>query len=202
MIHASFILYNYYFHNDTHCSSYYLLSGERFENRLKLQSRNLFQEENPVFDFFGSAAITGIVLLQNGDTIVLWNPATHEFKVSPPSPAQSVPPYRAASNDVCGFGYTYIKDDFKIIRNIRFERISDRELRLLNVRKEDVPRDEISYDPVWEIYSLKCNSWRKLDMNMPCWSPCAVYESLWIDGICHWWADSENCDEHLLVSFN
>lgn len=45
------------------------------------------------------------------------------------------------------------------------------------------------------------NSWMKLDMKMP-WNIGALYELLCIDGICHWYANSKNCDEHLLVSFN
>jgi len=31
----------------------------------------------------------------------------------------------------------------------------------------DAQSEKISYDDVWEIYSLRCNTWEKLDVNMP-----------------------------------
>jgi hypothetical protein len=78
-------------------------------------------------------------------------------------PLKYIPPYRVASIFIQGFGYDHIKNDFKIIRCIHFTRMSEDDLELANVRREDLPWNEISYEPVWEIYSLRCNSWRKLD---------------------------------------
>jgi hypothetical protein len=44
--------------------------------------------------------------------------------------------------------------------------MSEVNLELINVRREDVPWNEISYEIVWEIYSLRSNYWRKLDVDM------------------------------------
>jgi hypothetical protein len=68
---------------------------------------------------------------------------------------------RVASIFIQGFGYDHIKNDFKIIRCIHFTHMSEDDLELANVQREDVPWNEISYEPVWEIYSLRCNPWRK-----------------------------------------
>ncbi|CAJ2654295.1 unnamed protein product [Trifolium pratense] len=173
--------------------SYYLLSGEKYENRLKLQCPYIFQlEKYPDFTFNGSAAIAGIILLNHEDTFVLWNPATHEFKIIPQSPAESVPPYLEPLIFIHGFGYDHIKDDFKFIRYIAFSQISEDHLEL----PEDVSWNE---EPVWEIYSLRSNSWRKLDVHMPVhWR----FRTLYMDGMCHWWSRNGNYDEHFFVSFN
>jgi len=190
-----------------HCS-FYSLFGEKYENQVKLDFPNPFQEENPFFDFYtchfyGCDTITGTLCLTQGKPLVLWNPATQEFKVIPHSPIESVPPYRELTMmDIHGFGYDHIKEDLKIIRYMQFTPISSGHLERLDVRYEDVSWNEISYEPEWEIYSLRCNSWRKLDVNMPkrCFS--GSCEPLYIDGMSHWWSESENCDEHFLVSFD
>jgi molecular chaperone HtpG len=69
----------------------YSLSGDRFENKVKLNWPNPFLEENTNFNlrYFGSA--NGILCLgYNGfynyrdRRIVLWNPTIEKFKVVPP----------------------------------------------------------------------------------------------------------------------
>lgn len=62
--------------------------------------------------------------------------------------------------------------------------------------------EDRSYDPLWEIYSLKTNSWKKLDFDM---RNCYYYDVLramgvYTDGLFHWWAKSEtkNIGENLL----
>lgn len=163
--------------------SFYSLSGARHENRVKLDFPNQYQEENPFIDFYGCDTITGTIFLTQGNTLVLWNPATHEFKTIPPSPVESLPPYREVSIGLHGFGYDHIKEDFKIIRYIQFTSISSGRLERLHVRYEDVSWNEISYQPEWEIYSLRCNSWKKLDVNMPKRCNIGQFEPLYIDGM-------------------
>jgi len=113
-----------------HCSSY-LLSGDRYENQVKLDFPYPIQEENSFFDFntcyyCGCDPVTGTICLIQGYSLVLWNPTTNEYKVIPPSSLESVPPYpELASNDIHGFCYDYIIDDFKIIRYMKFTTISD-----------------------------------------------------------------------------
>jgi len=53
---------------------------------------------------------------------------------------------------------------------------------------EDVSWEYISRDSFWELYSLKSNSWRKLDINVSFTVRGNVAgERLYLDGICHWW---------------
>ena len=182
--------------------SLYSLSGERYENRVKLDVPNPFQEEKPYFDFLDSNVINGVICLKRGKRLVLWNPTTHEFNVIPQSPIESMPPYRLIDFYYHGFGFDHVREDIKIIRRALFSRIDGYVLRHLGVQRKDVSRNEISYEPLWEIYSQRYNSWRILDVNMPvCLTDCSN-QRLYMDGICYWWSESENYDEHFLVSFN
>ncbi|KAG4989785.1 hypothetical protein JHK82_032094 [Glycine max] len=81
--------------------------------------------------------------------VVLWNPATGEFKVIPPSPIESIL------------------------------------LPLMGI---------------WDIYSLRSNSWRKLDVNMP-WCHMDI-DRLYLDGMCHWLGGTNNTSDAYLVSFD
>lgn len=70
----------------------------RFENTVKHDFPNPFEEELSYFCIFDSGSITGILCLYktNGPDVeraVLWNPATDAFKVIPQSPLEFVPPY-------------------------------------------------------------------------------------------------------------
>jgi hypothetical protein len=69
-----------------------------------------FLPNHPDSTFNGFVAITRIVLLNQADTLALWN--THEIKVIPHNPTQSVPPYRVISIFIQWFGYDHIKYDF------------------------------------------------------------------------------------------
>jgi molecular chaperone HtpG len=109
---------------------------------------------------------------------VFWNPTIDEFKVIPSSPF--VPKPIVVSN---GFGYDHVGDDYKVIRWLS--------------------ADEY-VDPIWEIYSLRSNSWRKLDIEMPYGY---LKEQLYVDGVCHWLTicnddNSAHQNESRLVSFD
>ncbi|KAK2380238.1 hypothetical protein QL285_067953 [Trifolium repens] len=176
-------------HNNKMYSSLHSLSGKRFENREKLINLPTpFHEEDPRFYILGCGHAIGILCLYLKNTIVLWNPTTYESHVVPPSSIET-PNHLYARFLVClnGFGYDHVRDDYKIIRYIDFHPV-----------------------PLWEIYSLRCNSWKKLDVNMP---PCPWHaeqgERLYLDGICHWWSEtwSVNQDDryphdHYLVSYD
>lgn len=184
--------------------SLHSLSGERFENRVKLDFPNPFQEDDPEFNVLDSGGNTGILCLQQHSKIVLWNPTTNEFKVIPPSSAESVPPYQDVSFGIYGSGYDHVHDDYKIIRHVSFYEITDQNRLPSDVQWEDVWPSEISYEPLWEIYSLRCNSWRKIDVDIPrcCWGGVSHEGLLYKDGICHWCSSCENNAEHYLVSFD
>jgi len=138
----------------------YSLPGERFENKVKLNWPNPYDEQ---FEFIvhSSASVNGILCIQavlrpnipcieELRRVVLWNPSTGEFKVTPTSPFACESPY-------CR--------------------------------------------PLWEIYCLKSNSWRKLDRYMP-----SKYDDLGVqvytDGVCHWQRQSKTCGNVYLVSFD
>ncbi|GAU38946.1 hypothetical protein TSUD_363850 [Trifolium subterraneum] len=104
------ILLHQIVYNDAKTQVYFSLHslfGERFENRLKLDFPNPFQQEDPGFNILRSGSITGILCLFQHNEVVLWNPTTDEFKVIPPSSAESVPPHWDATTLFYGFGYDH-----------------------------------------------------------------------------------------------
>ena len=68
---------------------------------------------------------------------------------------------------------------------------------------EDVCGD---YAPFWEVYSLVCNSWRKVDLVLPacCWEGGNCNNNLlYLVGMCHWLSNSCGDDnEEYVVSFD
>lgn len=209
---TSIILHQIVWNHDRTYVSFTLdsLSGERFENKVKLDFPNPFQQEDPGFCVLVSGSINGILCLYDSDdAIVLWNPATEEFKVIPPSPVESLPPYQDIIKFIHGFGYDPFSDDYKIIRNVGFVPITDDDddddaLPLPpDVQWEDVCGD---YVPFWEVYSLVCNSWRKVDLVLPacCWEGGNCNNNLlYLVGMCHWLSNSCGDDnEEYVVSFD
>lgn len=216
----------------------YSFSGKRFENIVKLDWPDPFPEGDHGFNIWGSGCSNGILLLvcRSQENIVLWNLATKEFKVIPQSPLDSVPYWEAVS-DAHRFGYDPIRDDYKVIRHIRFFPTTNRDsdgmlweevvdgnrfgyefiradykvIRRVQFTSRNncyldmipwgyvVEKEFVSYDSLWEIYSLRSNSWKKLDIDMP-----LSYDDqeVYIDGMCHWWGKSEAHNETCLVSFD
>ncbi|XP_004499817.1 F-box/kelch-repeat protein At3g06240-like [Cicer arietinum] len=148
----------------------------------------------------GFNSVNGIICLCRQNSlnlqIVLWNPTTAEFFVIPPSLEKCVPCYQCPYLDFLGFGYDYIRDDYKVIQYIRFLPITNGE--------EDVSLKERSIDYELKIYSVNSNSWRILDIDVP-YLP--NDEFVWgvevhINGMCHWWGETYSYLEECLVSFD
>jgi len=189
-------------HEYRYHGAFYLLPNERFEDRIRLDLPPPFQVDDSNIYVLSSVSVNGILCLgqdrKRGRVYsfraVLWNPATAEFRVIPPSPDEFAPPYRNPVFYFHGFGYDRVREDYKVIRYISFFHLSDEE--------EDVPFEDRSYDPLLEIYSLRSNSWRILHVNMPdCYfeKPLGVY----MDGVCHWWGKTDSLNvEGCLVSFD
>jgi len=197
----------------------YSLSGERFENKVKLDRLNPFTN-NAYFPIFGFGSVNGMFCLHeccSDDKHVLWNPATNEFNVIPRSPVEfieSTIPEIAKDlvsvgvvSYLQGFGYDSVTDDYKLIRYVCF--VGDiHDAQLADVLEEFVLRD-VSLDSVWEVYSLRSNSWRKLDVDMPYSLECKEGTQVYMDGVCHWLCedDYESSEKHnspsgpCLVSF-
>jgi molecular chaperone HtpG len=151
-----------------------------------------------------STSVNGILCMEGTTTgrtidkrVVFWNPATHEFKVAPPTPFASESLHWHPLIDFYGFGYDQVRDDYKVIRRIKFYKDDW-------VRSYDEPPDTL-----WEIYCLKSNNWRRLDLNMPTQYCANVGVQVYTDGVCHWWGDYDpeseseiNDDDNYLVSFD
>ncbi|GAU28336.1 hypothetical protein TSUD_256640 [Trifolium subterraneum] len=179
-IHQTFCPFDGYYDDQTF--ELYCVSGERFENRVKLDWPNVKldpidrskEKYDSGFNIIGSGSVHGILCLHcaSHKNVILWNPSTNQFKVIP---------HKEDIVDPREFGYDRHRDDYKVIcqRDIDIEEIDG---------DHDVQDEEdISFNPyitVWEIYSLRSNSWRKLDIDMD-----HVYymsdERLYIDGLSH-----------------
>ncbi|XP_059642663.1 F-box/kelch-repeat protein At3g23880-like [Cornus florida] len=124
---------------------------------------------------FGDPALhgscDGIVCLYGlkPGSIALWNPAIRQFKILPVSHIP-LPPNSRVVNASVGLGFDSTSNDYKVVQ---------------------VFRCHINYDPTFqvEIYSLKTDCWRKLDVIVPakithnCWSLACTNNRI----IC-WWA--------------
>jgi F-box interacting protein len=186
---------------------FYWLSDDRFENWVKLDWPPQFQENDIDIFIVGSVSINGILCLKQGfqytRQLVLWNPTTTESKVIPTSPVENIRPNRTPWFFLHGFGYDHFSDDYKVVQMIDY--FPDNDPNDAPNDGEDLIWEDRSYDPLWEIYSLKSNSWKKLDIDM---RNCYYYTSLrgiglYTDGLFHWWAKSESKNiEECLLSFD
>jgi molecular chaperone HtpG len=165
----------------------FCIFGDKFENKVQLDwprsdsIKHLVTKYYSGFNILSSGSVNGIlcllcVMLQN---VIMWNPSTKEVKVIPPSPIP-IDGRGYRSFNIHGFGYDPVKDDYKLLRHVQ------------NVE---------SYKRFWEIYSLRSNSWRKLDVDMP--NECrARIVQLYMDGLSHWMCKSETHNENYLLSFD
>ncbi|XP_058758790.1 putative F-box protein At3g16210 [Vicia villosa] len=179
-----------------HCE-FYWVSNDKFENWVKLDWPSQFQNDDCNIYIVGSVSINGILCLKQRlktRQLVLWNPITGEAKVIPPSPVENNPsdnpsPWRFLH----GFGYDHVSDDYKVVQMIDYN---------VRYRYGDLIRRDRLYDPLWEIYNLKTNSWKKLDFDMGDCNDFSISGSIgvYMDGLYHWWAKSEskNIEEYLL----
>jgi F-box interacting protein len=141
----------------------------------------------------GAASINGILCLNQrcARRLVLWNPTNGEFKIIPYDHSEYLPPNRQPLCDLNGFGYDHVTNDYKVIQFV------DSYLGALDEDEENeefIPEDRSSYETFWMIYSLRSNSWRKLDLNIPN----RYYYSqnrlvgAYTNGVCHWWARTDD----------
>jgi len=176
------------FHEETF--ELYSDSGERFENMVKLDWPSIKFDpmywDNPEYDsgfnILGSCSVHGTLCLlcARQKNIILWNPTTREFKLLPPSPFDYGPNW-AVVVDHHGFGYDCVNGDYKVMCH-------------------GIVIGEINYSPyMWEIYSLRSNSWRKLDVNME-YKP--IGDQVCIDGFSHCLCKSATHNEAYLLSFD
>ncbi|MCH80676.1 F-box protein [Trifolium medium] len=173
--------------------NWYLFSGDRFENKLKLN----FPSPSPFNIGWGNgvaligvlgSAVNGMLCVYNcnnrNDDIncVLWNLPTEEIKLVPHSNSHME---FTAYSILHGFGYDLVRDDYKVIQCVDY-----------------IFADDLH--PFWEVYSLKSNSWRKLGFHMPICNESryrSTNRDVYMNGMCHWLGETidETC---VVVSFN
>jgi molecular chaperone HtpG len=138
----------------------------------------------------GSISINGFVCLSGDERkAVLWNPTTNEFIVIPSSPVEALP-YRKFEAFIHGFGYDHVRDDYKVIRYVEFDSLSFYDVMFRGLLEQEATWKDVPMEPLWEIYSLRNNSWKKLDVDVSMvMSPETREETVrfYTDGMCHWW---------------
>ncbi|CAJ2674729.1 unnamed protein product [Trifolium pratense] len=184
-------------------SSLYLFSSENFDNKVKLDWPPPIEEDDRGINILGSGINGVLCLYVNGinSKLVVWNPAIQEFKVISPNPAVFVPPYVRVASQHHGFGYDCVRNDYKVVRYVEFFT----SLCYFLDARINMSASKVLLDPIWEIYSLKSNSWKKLDLDRKkiYQSPVGVVEQVYLNGVCHWLGKSEtDIDNLYLVSFD
>ncbi|KAH0784851.1 hypothetical protein KY290_004449 [Solanum tuberosum] len=123
----------------------------------------------------------GLVALTDFDAIVLFNPATRNYRALPPSPFKCKVRFHRSMNGGLGFGYDWIANDYKF------------------VKISEIFRDPPQWHPnedrekTVEIYDLNIGSWRVFNYDTEefpgvHWFPC--FEILY-KGAYHWCAYAE-----------
>ncbi|XP_003614798.2 F-box/kelch-repeat protein At3g06240 [Medicago truncatula] len=189
-----------YPHDDTF--ELYSVSGSSFENKVKLDWPNIKLKPGYYragvkyergFRLLGSGSVHGtlyMVCAHNGN-FILWNPSTKESKLIPPSPFDSEPNWRFCVIHR-GFGYDSVRDDYKVICYGKVSR------NCYGVFTEEANCG--SY--LWEIYSVRRNCWRKLDVDMHNKHDSCNHQQLYVDGLSHWMCFGETCQERYMLSFD
>jgi len=159
--------------------NFYLLSGDNFENKVKMNLPPPFHIQYNGVDliFILGSAINGTLCIYNcanPEKVMLWNPATEEIKVIPPSLGEFSREFTIDIN-LHGFGYDHISDDYKVIQRVRYTPVND----------SKSPCDDLTPKPFWEIYSLKSNSRKKLNFDMPI-RYMHLDNEVFLNGVCHW----------------
>ncbi|RHN56418.1 putative F-box domain-containing protein [Medicago truncatula] len=179
----------------------YSVSGSRFENKVKLDWPNIKiapaylgqARYDSGFRLLDSGSVHGTLYLvcAPNRNFILWNPSTKESKLIPPSPFDSGPNWYLFV-DHRGFGYDSIRDDYKVICH---GKVSKRNYY------GEVNKEVDSY--LWEIYSVRRNCWRKLDVGVHNKHKSCEREQLYIDGLSHWMCYGETrYYERYMLSFD
>ncbi|XP_057452332.1 F-box/kelch-repeat protein At2g43270-like [Lotus japonicus] len=210
MFRANFLSKHHSYYDDTslvlldYRREPHLLLGDKFENKVKLDWPYLFST------VIVGCGMHGIFCLDLGGQCELWNPATKELRIIPPSPLVesqrdqiTSSPFVESQRDqitsatAFGFGYDNLNDDFKVIRLLRF-------FPYLTFSEQDNKPMIQEPLPCLEIYSLRSNSWRKLDIDRFLDPLPDTGGVSYLNGMCHWLATGyENHHKtQYLVSFN
>ena len=188
---ACLILNQYLYSDDSW--NFYFLSGDKFQNRVRFNLPPPFNFNNlqrTIIHILGSS-VNGILCICGIDhygakNTILWNPEIDQVKVIP-SGIVELPPKVRSEIKLHGFGYDHVRSDYKVIRHVDM------------ITFNNNPWDVVKHEPSWEIYSLKSDSWRKTDFDMPA-RLLAADSDAYLNGICHWCAEANSNVN--LVSFD
>ncbi|CAI8610083.1 unnamed protein product [Vicia faba] len=164
---------------------FYSVSGDRLENRVKLRwpcyNSIDFLHARYDYDIIGSGSVNGILCLRRAFAFycyvkffILWNPSTEEYKIVQPSFLDDT-----SSVSYSGFGNDSSRNDYKVLCLI----------------------EEVQGTFTWEIYSLRTDSWRVLDLPLHHISKNCC-QQLYMDGLSHWMCESVTHKETYLLSFD
>jgi molecular chaperone HtpG len=169
------------------------LSGDKFEKEVKLDPPTPFhiQEQIGRLRILGSSVNGTLCIYDISDhkRVLLWNPATDKVYVIPPN--HLLPHGFCYHFCLHGFGYDHVRDDYKVIRHVDYN--------VGTWYTGDISITPLTPDPFWEIYSLRSNSWRKLDIQIRSDGYPGGTE-VYLNGVCHWLGEIE--DEIFVMSFN
>jgi len=168
----------------------YLLSGERFENKVQMKWPHPFDQNCGYYPCILSSSINGTLCIYDANyksTIVLWNPATEDLKIIPENKAR-IYEYETHFN-IHGFGYDRVRDDYKVLQYVVY--IGD-------------DWDQVAPPgPYWDIYSLRSNRWKKLYVDMRQCYMTSEGSMVYLNGVCHWWGKTYSQPiETFVVSFD
>ncbi|CAL0312963.1 unnamed protein product [Lupinus luteus] len=182
---------------DTYKDNLFMLYGERFENKVKFDWPPPFQGNDIGCIYKLGSIINDTICVypriscgtQFDQKVILWNLSSNELKGIRYGYVPC-PPGIHFMIALHGFGYDKFTNDYKLIRRIDY--LQDNSF--WNDVRVDPPM------PSWELYSLKSNSWKKLDVEIPYDES---YDHVYLNGMCHWWGcTTYNEEESVLVSFN
>ncbi|CAI8601560.1 unnamed protein product [Vicia faba] len=182
--YQTFLLINQ-FHLPDLPTCFYLHEFHLLNNKLKFNLPSPFPHSGGYISILTSTSVNGIFFLGQNYLekvqYVLWNPATQEFMAIPSSPAELTPKRPQSrlylEHYFHGFGYDQLRHDFKLIQYVSSYDCDD-------------PHPPLPTKSFFEIYSLKSNSWRQIDMenDLSHWTYSIPFSGLevYLHGACHW----------------
>ncbi|KAL7103082.1 hypothetical protein ACP275_08G159000 [Erythranthe tilingii] len=177
-------------HSLASLSNRHLITGGVGVCTVALDSLDKAEYVIPPFRFNGSEEIShscnGVVLVMSQPP-VLWNPFSRDYKILPDCPVESAAPANSYSKTGYEFGYDARNDDYKVIRVSDF--------------RHKITHASIANET--KIYSLKTNSWRRID---PLPSPPPYLQLNWrvhLNGAVHTLVeDPENANGARIMCFS
>ncbi|XP_026444006.1 F-box protein CPR1-like [Papaver somniferum] len=147
----------------------------------------------------------------NEDSICLGNPSTKEYKKLPDSPNHFSSSTEGIEIGLCGLGYDDKANDFKVIRVAEIDSRADcfddssnwseTEIGTIRPRSGHVEVSTRRSQSVFEIYSLRSNSWKGLKTT-PYYFPGELKPGVMVNGFMHWWAINRIAGYEAIIYFD